>query len=80
VGDEVDATVASIMPYGMFIDFNGKSGLVHISEISHSRIEKMDGLFNEGDAVKVKIIGVDERSGKLRLSRKALLPKPEKKA
>ena len=80
VGDEVDATVASIMPYGMFVDFNGKSGLVHISEISHSRIEKMDGLFNEGDAVKVKIIGVDERSGKLRLSRKALLPKPEKKA
>ena len=79
VGDEVDATVASIMPYGMFVDFNGKSGLVHISEISHSRIEKMDGLFNEGDPVKVKIIGVDERSGKLRLSRKALLPKPEKK-
>ena len=79
VGDEVDATVASIMPYGMFVDFNGKSGLVHISEISHSRIEKMDGLFNEGDAVKVKIIGVDDRSGKLRLSRKALLPKPPKK-
>ena len=79
VGDEVDATVASIMPYGMFVDFNGKSGLVHISEISHSRIERMDGLFNEGDAVKVKIIGVDDRSGKLRLSRKALLPKPPKK-
>jgi polyribonucleotide nucleotidyltransferase len=66
------------MPYGMFVDFNGKSGLVHISEISHSRIEKMDGLFSEGDKVRVKIVGVDERSGKLRLSRKALLPKPEK--
>ena len=79
VGDEVEATVASIMPYGMFVDFNGRSGLVHISEVSHSRIEKMDGLFREGDAVKVKIIGVDERSGKLRLSRKALLPKPERK-
>jgi polyribonucleotide nucleotidyltransferase len=78
VGDEVEATVASIMPYGMFVDFNGKSGLVHISEISHSRIEKMDGLFSEGDKVRVKIVGVDERSGKLRLSRKALLPKPEK--
>ena len=77
VGDEVEATVASIMPYGMFVDFSGKSGLVHISEVSHSRIEKMDGLFKEGDAVKVKIIGIDERSGKLRLSRKALLPKPE---
>ncbi|MEE9371663.1 MAG: polyribonucleotide nucleotidyltransferase [Saprospiraceae bacterium] len=77
VGDEVDATVASIMPYGMFVDFNGKSGLVHISEISHSRIEKMDGLFNEGDSVRVKIVGVDERSGKLRLSRKALLPRSD---
>lgn len=79
VGDVVEATVASIMPYGMFVDFNGKSGLVHISEVSHSRIEKMDGLFKEGDPVKVKIIGVDERSGKLRLSRKALLPKPDQK-
>ncbi len=78
VGDEVDATVASIMPYGMFVDFSGKSGLVHISEVSHSRIEKMDGLFTEGDPVRVKIIGVDERSGKLRLSRKALLPRPDK--
>ena len=79
IGEEVDAVVASIMPYGMFVDFLGRSGLVHISEVSHSRIEKMDGLFKEGDSLKVKIVGIDERSGKLRLSRKALLPKPERK-
>lgn len=79
VGDEYDAKVASIMPYGLFVDFNNKSGLVHISEISHSRIEKLDGLFNEGDPIKVKLIGIDERSGKLKLSRKALLPRPERK-
>lgn len=78
VGDVFDATVSSIMPYGLFVDFLGKrSGLVHISEISHSRLEKLDGLFNEGDPIKVKLIGIDERSGKLRLSRKVLLPKVE---
>ncbi len=79
IGDEYDAKVASIMPYGLFVDFNNKSGLVHISEISHSRIETLDGLFNEGDPIKVKLIGIDDRSGKLKLSRKALLPKPERK-
>ena len=80
IGDEYDAKVASIMPYGLFVDFSGKSGLVHISEISHSRIETLDGLFNEGDPIKVKLIGIDDRSGKLKLSRKALLPKPERKS
>jgi len=80
IGDEYDAKVASIMPYGLFVDFSGKSGLVHISEISHSRIETLDGLFKEGDPIKVKLIGIDDRSGKLKLSRKALLPKTDKKS
>lgn len=80
IGDEYDAKVASIMPYGLFVDFNNKSGLVHISEISHSRLETLDGLFKEGDPIKVKLIGIDDRSGKLKLSRKALLPKPERKS
>lgn len=79
VGEVYEAKVASIMPYGLFVDFKNKSGLVHISEISHSRLETLDGLFNEGDPIKVKLIGIDSRSGKMKLSRKVLLPKPERK-
>ena len=79
VGDEYDAVVASVMPYGVFVDFHGKSGLLHVSEISHSRIENVSDVFSEGDPVKVKLIGIDPKSGKFRLSRKVLLPKPEKK-
>lgn len=77
VGDEFDGTVASVMPYGVFVDFAGKSGLLHVSEISWTRIEDVSEVFSEGDKVKIKIIGVDEKTGKLRLSRKVLLEKPE---
>ncbi len=75
VGDIFDAKVASVMPYGVFVDFKGKSGLLHVSEISHTRIEKVEDVYNVGDDVKVKIIGIDERSGKIKLSRKVLIPK-----
>jgi len=78
VGDEYDAVVAKVMPYGVFVDFKGKSGLLHVSEISHSHIKDVSTVFSEGDPVKVKLIGIDEKSGKFRLSRKVLLPKPEK--
>jgi polyribonucleotide nucleotidyltransferase len=78
VGDTYDAVVKSVMPYGVFVDFMGKSGLLHVSEISHSRIDKVEDFFKEGDDVRVKLIGVDSKTGKLRLSRKALLPKPDK--
>jgi polyribonucleotide nucleotidyltransferase len=74
VGDVYEAKVASVMPYGVFVDFKGKSGLVHVSEISHTRIDKVEDHFAEGDEMKVKLIGVDPKTGKLRLSRKALLP------
>lgn len=77
VGDEYEAKVASVMPYGVFVDFMGNSGLLHVSEISHSRIDRVDEVFKEGDPVKVKLIGIDPKTGKFRLSRKALLPKPE---
>ena len=76
VGDVYEAKVASIMPYGVFVDFMGKSGLLHISEISHTRIERVEDVFKEGDPVKVKLIGVDSKTGKLRLSRKALMERP----
>lgn len=75
VGDEYDAVVASVMPYGVFVDFKGKSGLLHVSEISHTRIEKVEDVFQEGDKVRVKLIGIDQKTGKMRLSRKVLLPK-----
>jgi len=66
------------MPYGAFVKFAGKSGLVHISEMEHRRIENVSDLFEEGDEIKVKLIGIDEKTGKMRLSRKATLPKPER--
>jgi len=76
VGEEYDSVVASIQDYGLFVDFKSKSGLLHISEISHSRVNNLGELFKVGDAIKVKIIGIDPKSGKMRLSRKALLPDP----
>ena len=78
IGDVYQAKVKTVMPYGVFVDFNGKSGLLHVSEISHSHIEKVEEYFKEGDDVKVKLIGVDPKTGKLRLSRKALINKPAK--
>jgi polyribonucleotide nucleotidyltransferase len=60
------------MPYGVFVEFQGKSGLLHISEISHSRIEKVEDVLNVGDEVEVKVVNID-REGKIRLSRKVLL-------
>ncbi|MEL7021160.1 MAG: S1 RNA-binding domain-containing protein, partial [Bacteroidota bacterium] len=77
VGDVYEAKVASVMPYGVFVDFQGKSGLLHVSEMSWSRINDVSEVFKEGDAVKVKLIEVDRKTGKLRLSRKALMERPE---
>jgi polyribonucleotide nucleotidyltransferase len=78
VGDVYDATVKSIMPFGAFVEFMpGKQGLVHISEVSWRRLETLDGIVKEGDHMKVKLIGTDPKSGKFKLSRKVLMPKPE---
>src|SRR5690606_34710957 len=78
VGDVYDAKVVSIMPYGVFVEFRGgRSGLLHVSEMSYTRIENVEEVFQVGDPVKVKLIEIDQKTGKLRLSRKALMPKPE---
>ena len=78
VGDEYEAVVKSVMPYGAFVEFlPGKQGLLHISEVSWKRLETLDGVLNEGDKVKVKLTGTDPKTGKFKLSRKILLPKPE---
>ena len=78
VGDEYDAKVKSIKEFGAFVEFlPGKEGLLHISEITHQRLQTMEGVFKEGDIVRIKIIGTDPKTGKFRLSRKVLLPRPE---
>ncbi|MBS1566327.1 MAG: polyribonucleotide nucleotidyltransferase, partial [Bacteroidetes bacterium] len=78
VGDTYEAKVKSIMPYGAFVEFlPGKQGLLHISEVSWKRLETLEGVLKEGDTVKVKLTGTDPKSGKFKLSRKVLLPKPE---
>jgi polyribonucleotide nucleotidyltransferase len=80
VGDVYEATVKSIMPFGAFVEFlPGKQGLVHISEVSWKRLETLEGVLREGDKVKVKLIGTDPKSGKFKLSRKILIPKPEQR-
>jgi polyribonucleotide nucleotidyltransferase len=77
-GDEYEAVVKSIMPYGAFVEFlPGKQGLLHISEVSWKRLDTLEGVLNEGDKVKVKLTGTDPKTGKFKLSRKILLPKPE---
>ena len=74
IGDVYEATVKSIMPYGAFVEFMpGKQGLLHISEISNKRLENMDGVLKENEVIKVKLLGIDNKTGKFKLSRKALL-------
>jgi polyribonucleotide nucleotidyltransferase len=80
IGQVYDGKVKSIMPFGAFVEFMpGKDGLLHISEIKWERLETMDGVLEVGEEVKVKLIEVDKKTGKFRLSRKVLLPKPPKK-
>jgi polyribonucleotide nucleotidyltransferase len=78
VGDVYEGPVKGIKEFGAFVEFMpGKQGLLHISEISWKRLESMEGLFNEGDMVKVKLVGLDPKTGKFKLSRKVLMPRPE---
>lgn len=78
VGETYEGKVKSIMPFGAFVEIMpGKDGLLHISEIDWKRYETMDGIFQVGDEVRVKLLEVDKQ-GKLKLSRKALLPRPPK--
>jgi polyribonucleotide nucleotidyltransferase len=79
VGQVYDGKVKSIMPFGAFVEFMaGKDGLLHISEIKWERLETMDGVLEVGEEIKVKLIEVDKKTGKFRLSRKVLLPRPPK--
>ena len=79
VGETYEGKISSIMPYGAFVEFMpGKDGLLHISEIDWKRLETVEeaGL-KEGDRVVVKLVDIDPKTGKFKLSRRALMPKPE---
>ncbi|RZK48693.1 MAG: polyribonucleotide nucleotidyltransferase [Pedobacter sp.] len=78
IGAIYNGKVKSIMPFGAFVEIMpGKDGLLHISEIAWARLETMDGVLKEGDKIDVKLLDIDKQ-GKMKLSRKVLLPKPEK--
>ena len=77
IGDVYEATVKSIMPYGAFVEFMpGKQGLLHISEVSHKRLDSLEGVLKENEVIKVKLLGIDNKTGKFKLSRKVLLDPP----
>lgn len=80
IGQVYEGKVKSIVPFGAFVEFMpGKDGLLHISEIKWERLENLDGVLEVGEEIKVKLVEVDKKTGKYRLSRKVLLPRPPKK-
>jgi polyribonucleotide nucleotidyltransferase len=79
IGEVYEGIVRSVMPYGCFVEIlPGKDGLLHISEIDWKRLETVEEAgIKEGDTIKVKLMEIDEKTGKYKLSRKVLLEKPE---
>lgn len=79
VGEIYKGKVKSIMPYGAFVEIlPGTDGLLHVSEIAWTRVEKVEDVLKEGDLVEFKVVNKDPKNGKFKLSRKILLPRPEK--
>ncbi len=80
IGEVYEGKVVSIQAYGAFVEFMpGKSGLLHVSEIKWERVDDPTKVLTEGEEIKVKLLAIDPKSGKFKLSRKVLLPKPENK-
>ena len=78
IGEIYEGKVKSIMPFGAFVEIMpGKDGLLHISEVDWTRLESMDGVFQVGEVVRVKLLDIDKQ-GKFKLSRKVLMPRPAK--
>ena len=78
VGEVYHGKVKSITPYGAFVEIMpNRDGLLHVSEIDWKRVEKVDDYFKVGDEVDVKLLEIEAKTGKLRLSRKALMPRPQ---
>jgi polyribonucleotide nucleotidyltransferase len=77
IGQVYEGKVKSIMPFGAFVEFMpGIDGLLHISEIKWERLENMDGILEVGEEIQVKLLEIDKKTGKFKLSRKVLIPKP----
>ena len=79
VGEIYEGTVRSVMPYGCFVEIMpGKDGLLHISEIDWKRLETVEEAgIKEGDKMRVKLLDIDPKTGKYKLSRRVLMEKPE---
>jgi len=79
IGKTYKGKIKSIVSFGAFVEFmRGKEGLLHISEIDHKRINAVEDVLKDGEIVEVKLIEFDKKTGKYKLSRKALLPRPER--
>ncbi|MBM7646063.1 general stress protein 13 [Scopulibacillus daqui] len=80
VGDIIEGKVTGIKPFGAFVAIDDDhQGLVHISEVAHQYVKDINEFLNVGDVVKVKILSIDEEAGKISLSIRSTLPKPEEK-
>ncbi len=78
IGAVYEGPVKTIQPFGAFVEIiPGQDGLIHISELEWRRIDDVNEVLKVGDLVKFKVLGKDPKTGKLKLSRRALLPKPE---
>lgn len=78
IGEVYDGKVKNLAAFGAFVEFlPNTDGLLHVSEISYNRIENVEDVLKVGDEIKVKLIAIDEKTGKYKLSHRALLPKPE---
>jgi len=78
VGETYHGKVVSILEFGAFVEIlPGKEGLLHISELDYKKVEKVEDVVNVGDELDVKLLEIDAKSGKMRLSRRALMPAPE---
>lgn len=80
IGAEYEGKIKTVVPYGAFVEIlPGQDGLLHISEYDWTRVENSADVFKEGEMIKFKVTGRDPKTGKVKLSRKALLPRPERK-
>jgi polyribonucleotide nucleotidyltransferase len=77
IGDIFEGEVEELAEYGAFVKFKGKTGLMHVSEIEHSRVEKVEDVLKVGDKITFKLLDIDPKTGKMKLSRRAILPKAD---
>jgi len=77
IGSIFEGEVEELADYGAFIKFKGKTGLLHVSEYDHRRIEHISEVLKVGETVKFKILDVDPKTGKMKLSRRAIVAKPD---